>query len=82
MLDYWSNPPFDPIVKVYVFNYTNIEDVLSGAEKKIKVKEIGPYVYKERTVRTNLIFDDDKITFNVGFLDGLRDICTTNETNF
>jgi CD36 family len=75
MLDYWSSPPFDPTVKVYVFNYSNIAEVLSGAEKKIKVKEIGPYVFTERTIRTSLIFDGDKITFHVG-LNQHRLVCT------
>jgi CD36 family len=65
MLDYWISPPFDPIVKVYVFNYTNIVDVLSGVEKKIKVEEVGPYVYTERIVKTGLIIEDDKITYRV-----------------
>ena len=65
MLDYWVNPPIEPIVRVYVFNYTNIDKVLSGAEKKIKVKEIGPYVYREHVMKIRLDIKDDKISYFV-----------------
>jgi scavenger receptor class B, member 1 len=65
MLDYWVNPPIEPIVRVYVFNYTNIHKVLSGAEKKIKVNEIGPYVYREHVIKIGLDINDDKISYFV-----------------
>jgi CD36 family len=65
MLDYYVNPPIDPIIKVYVFNYTNIDDVLSGLQRKMKVKEVGPYFYRERVVKTSLTTENDKITFFV-----------------
>lgn len=65
MLEYWSMPPIEPIIKVYVFNYTNIVEVESGADKIIRVEEIGPYVYRERIVKTNMRFEDGRITFNV-----------------
>ena len=52
-----------PLLKVHIFNYTNIEAVLSGKEKKIKIEDIGPYVYEEQVERVNLTFlDDNKIT--------------------
>lgn len=65
MLDFWTNPPIDPILKIYVFNYTNIADVIRGDEKVIKLQEVGPYVYRERIVKTGLTFEGHKITYFV-----------------
>ncbi|CRL07871.1 CLUMA_CG021030, isoform A [Clunio marinus] len=64
MLEYWAHPPVDIIIKVHVFNYTNIFQVLNGTEKKIKLDEVGPYVYREHIEKTQLVFEDNKITFN------------------
>lgn len=68
MLDYWIKPPIDPILKIYVFNYTNIVDVLSGLEKRIKVEELGPYIYRERIEKTGLTYEGHRITFHVRFI--------------
>lgn len=52
-----------PLLKVHIFNYTNIEAVLRGKEKKIKVEDIGPYVYEEEVKRVNLTYHEgNKIT--------------------
>lgn len=68
MLEYWTKPPIDPLIKIYVFNYTNIQDVLSGVDKRIKLKEVGPYVYRERIEKIGLNFEGHSITFNVRHL--------------
>jgi scavenger receptor class B, member 1 len=65
MFEYWTTPPIDPIIKVYVFNYSNIAEVESGVDKLIRLQEVGPYVYRERIVKTGLIYEGDKITFHV-----------------
>lgn len=67
MFEYWTNPPIDPLIKVYVFNFTNIFEFENGIDKLIKVKEVGPFTYNERIVKTDLSYDDDKITFRVSF---------------
>lgn len=62
----FENPPIEQTFKVYIFNYTNINDYLRNPRNnKIKVEQVGPYVYKEFGSRVNLQFDDQKITFNV-----------------
>lgn len=68
MLEYWTKPPIDPIIKIYVFNYTNIQDVLNGVDKRIKLKEVGPYVYRERIEKIGVNFEGHSITFNVRHL--------------
>lgn len=65
MLKQWTTPPVGEITKVYIFNYTNIENVTKGIEKVIKLQEVGPYVYLEYSSKINLTFQDHKITFFV-----------------
>lgn len=61
-LEWWIDSPLKPLLKVHIFNYTNIEAVLSGKEKKIKIEDIGPYVYEEQVERVSLTFlDGNKI---------------------
>mgnify|MGYP003471547052 FL=1 len=65
MLDWWIHPPVDPIVKVYIFNYTNIDRFLNGTDAKIKIEEVGPYAYREHIEKVNVRFKDDQITYHV-----------------
>jgi len=65
MLSWYVSPPIDAIVKVYVFNYTNMESYAKGIDKRIKLQELGPYTYRERADKIQLNYRDDKITFNV-----------------
>jgi scavenger receptor class B, member 1 len=65
-MEWWQDSPIQPLTKIYIFNFTNIDDYLLNPNgKKIKVEQVGPYVYKEYGSRVNLQFDDEKITFNV-----------------
>lgn len=41
----WRQPPVDVFLKVYLYNITNKEKFLAG-EEKLKVQEVGPYVYR------------------------------------
>lgn len=67
MFSYYTSPPIDPILKVWMFNYTNIDDVLNGSAKIIKLDEIGPYVYRERIEKTGIDVQGQLITFRVSF---------------
>jgi hypothetical protein len=65
-LELWINSPIKPLLKIHLFNYTNIDAVLAGTEKKIKVQDVGPYVYEETLQRTKLSYlEENKITFYV-----------------
>ena len=53
MLSAWLNPPIEPLMKVYVFNITNPQEVLEGVGPD--TQELGPYVYRsslEREITT------------------------------
>jgi hypothetical protein len=65
MLDWWLKPPVDPLVKVYVFNYTNIDSFLNGTDEKIKINEIGPYTFRDNAEKINVEFHEDAISFYV-----------------
>ena len=42
----WRKPEVELYTKVYLFNVTNAEEYMAGIDDKIKVKEVGPYVYR------------------------------------
>lgn len=41
----WKKPPIDVYLNIYIFNITNPVEFLGGKEK-LKVEQIGPYVYQ------------------------------------
>ncbi|XP_063218726.1 scavenger receptor class B member 1-like [Bacillus rossius redtenbacheri] len=57
--DMWIRSPVEPLLKVHIFNYTNLEAVENGRDKKFKVEEIGPYTYREITEKVNVVFNND-----------------------
>lgn len=62
-LAWWIESPLKPHIKIHIFNYTNIDAVLKGRETKIKVEDVGPYVYEEKAQRVMLSYlDGNKIT--------------------
>ncbi|XP_058803925.1 scavenger receptor class B member 1-like isoform X2 [Phymastichus coffea] len=55
----WRAPPVDLYLKVYLFNVTNHEAYMSRQDSKLKIQEIGPYVYKEYLEHGNVTFNDN-----------------------
>ncbi|XP_067012434.2 scavenger receptor class B member 1 [Anabrus simplex] len=54
----WRKPSADLVLRVYLFNITNKDEFLSGKEK-LKVQEVGPYVYRENLEHANVTFNDN-----------------------
>ena len=50
MFQAWFTPPIVPLLKVYVFNITNKDEVLEGADPI--TEELGPYVYSATHIRS------------------------------
>lgn len=44
--EWWIEIPDQVILKVYIFNVTNSVEFLNGVDKKIKLTEIGPIIYR------------------------------------
>jgi len=58
MFQAWFTPPIVPLLKVYVFNITNKDEVLEGADPI--TEELGPYVYSATHIRS-LVEDDETL---------------------
>lgn len=59
----WRQPTVQPVMKVYIFNYTNWQEVRDGIEEKLHVEEVGPYAYSQQVERVNIGFDNDKLSY-------------------
>ncbi|XP_071440804.1 scavenger receptor class B member 1-like [Hetaerina americana] len=56
--EWWRNPPDEVLLRVYVFNITNGKEFLSGKEK-LRVEEVGPFIFREKLRHTNITFNDN-----------------------
>ncbi|XP_075148935.1 scavenger receptor class B member 1 [Haematobia irritans] len=60
----WLQPPLEVLITVYMFNVTNLEAYTRGIDSKLKVEEVGPYVYQEILSNNNITFNgNDSVTF-------------------
>jgi len=58
----WLDPPNEIYMKYYFHHIANPEDIKCGA--KPSVVEIGPYVYKERRIKKNIVsLGDEEIVY-------------------
>lgn len=58
IFDLWAKPPVNLYIKIYLYNITNPDEFLAGTEK-LKVEEVGPYVYQEMLVHDNVTFNEN-----------------------
>ncbi|XP_046389878.1 sensory neuron membrane protein 2-like isoform X2 [Ischnura elegans] len=54
--DVWKKLPIPMNFEVYFFNVTNVDEVQMGM--KPKLKEVGPYVYKEYKEKHDIVIDE------------------------
>lgn len=59
VFDLWRVPPVDLYLRVFLWNITNKEEYMSGIDNKLKIQEVGPYVYKELMSHENITFNDN-----------------------
>ncbi|CAB3233775.1 unnamed protein product [Arctia plantaginis] len=57
--EWWIDPPDEVKLRAYVFNITNHERFLQGLDEKLNVQEIGPVVYLEKLLHSNVTFNDN-----------------------
>ncbi|EEB15399.1 scavenger receptor class B member, putative [Pediculus humanus corporis] len=53
----WKSPPVHAYLRVYIFNYTNVEEFEKGIDKKLQIQELGPYTYIEKWERVDVRFN-------------------------
>ncbi|XP_047097468.1 sensory neuron membrane protein 2-like isoform X3 [Schistocerca piceifrons] len=58
LYEHWRNPPVPIKHNVFVFNVTNADGFLHRGEK-LRVEEVGPYVYSEHLNNVVLNFNDN-----------------------
>lgn len=62
-LEMWQNPSTKLLFKVYVFNYTNVNDYEAYRADRLRVEELGPYVYEETKSRVNVEVHENTVTY-------------------
>lgn len=61
----WKKPPPKALVKVYIFNYTNVDEYEEGTADKLHLEEKGPYVYEESMERVNVKFNGSFVSYQI-----------------
>ncbi|KAL0129141.1 hypothetical protein PUN28_004081 [Cardiocondyla obscurior] len=62
--DLWQRPVTRMKYKIYIFNYTNVDEFEAGTASKLRVQELGPYVYRETLTRNNVVlYDNGTVSF-------------------
>lgn len=61
----WKETPIPMYLEFYFFNISNVDEILARKEGvKLTVKEIGPYVFREVHIKTNMTWNDNStLTF-------------------
>ncbi|XP_060802333.1 scavenger receptor class B member 1-like [Amyelois transitella] len=58
----WETPTYQLYSEVWVYNYTNVPEFLSGEDKTLKLKEIGPFRFQETRTNHNMSVNADEGT--------------------
>ncbi|KYN44674.1 Scavenger receptor class B member 1 [Trachymyrmex septentrionalis] len=59
IFDWWERPPLKMKYNIYIFNYTNVDEFEANEASKLRVQELGPYVYQETMSRMNVMLHDN-----------------------
>ncbi|CAH1989154.1 unnamed protein product [Acanthoscelides obtectus] len=59
IFELWRSPPVDLYLRVHLWNVTNKEAYMSGEDDKLKLEEVGPYVYRELMSHENVTFNEN-----------------------
>ncbi|KAL6433397.1 hypothetical protein ACFW04_006503 [Cataglyphis niger] len=55
----WQHPPIQIEYRIHIFNYTNVKEFETGRASKLRVQELGPYVYQEKKDRVNVVLHEN-----------------------
>ncbi|XP_013176595.1 PREDICTED: scavenger receptor class B member 1-like isoform X1 [Papilio xuthus] len=59
IFEMWRKPEVKLYCRVYLFNVTNAEEYMAGKHDKLKLQEVGPYVYRERLEHEVVQFNEN-----------------------
>lgn len=60
---WWQRPVVRAVYRVYIFNYTNVKEFETGQDHKLRVSEIGPFIYRETLIRLNPEINKHTVTY-------------------
>lgn len=55
----WVSPAPEVKLRVFIFTVENADAFLAGTDEKLKLKEIGPIVYREYLRHENVVFHEN-----------------------
>ncbi|XP_039751096.1 protein croquemort-like [Pararge aegeria] len=60
----WREVPIPMYLECFMFNITNVEDIVAGKNVPVQVEQLGPYVYREFHIKENITWNDNNtVTF-------------------
>ncbi|CAK1600590.1 unnamed protein product [Parnassius mnemosyne] len=60
----WRQIPIPMYLECYMYNITNVDEILAGKNVTLKVEQLGPYVYRESHSKVNITWNDNStVTF-------------------
>ncbi|OWR45788.1 scavenger receptor class B member 3 [Danaus plexippus plexippus] len=60
----WKEIPIPMYLEFFMFNISNVDDILAGKNVKMQVEQFGPYVFREYHKKVNITFNDNAtVTF-------------------
>ncbi|XP_050668711.1 protein croquemort-like isoform X2 [Leptidea sinapis] len=60
----WKDIPIPMYLECFLFNITNVDDILAGKNVSIHVQEMGPYVFQEIRKKVNITWNSNgTVTF-------------------
>ncbi|XP_075974432.1 protein croquemort-like [Anticarsia gemmatalis] len=61
----WRETPIPMYLEIHFFNISNVDEILARKEGvRLRVDELGPYVFRETHIKTNLTWNDNStLTF-------------------
>ncbi|XP_052739290.1 protein croquemort [Bicyclus anynana] len=57
--DIWREVPIPMYLECFMFNITNVDDILAGKNVPIHVEQMGPYVFREYHLKENISWYDN-----------------------
>lgn len=61
---WWKIPHVEVYLNAYIFNITNSAEFISGADKKLKLQEIGPITFQEVMEHKDIEFHSENSTMS------------------
>ncbi|XP_072939019.1 protein croquemort-like isoform X2 [Epargyreus clarus] len=55
----WQEIPIPMYFECFLYNITNVDDILAGKKVKLRVQQMGPYVFREKQEKVNIVWNEN-----------------------